>query len=313
MSAGNARPKRPEGCQPLPGRPAESARRPARWAPLPSTSLAARAAAGGARSGALQRGLGGRGTRGADGREPRGAPRRTRQPPGGARLRAQRSPGPRGARSLLTFRVHSAALRISGCSHRRSRRPAATSTAIPTQSPAIVAPADRRSADLSPRLRGGEGSASAFANHAPGPAAPPPAAQDGRRERPVEPRKPAAPRPGACRDPGGSEAGRARRSSGGSRSAPARGKPGPVYQRPPSYQPGARPLCGTSSPKPRSHPTPHPPRAQCPKFQICAQTIFLFFEGINCNVPGQGSVLNECGKRKRSRSRNQSSSSPTAW
>lgn len=73
---------------------------------------------------------------------------------GGEGPRAQRSPGPRGARSRLTFRVHSAELRISGCGNRRPRRPARTSTAAATQNPAIVASADRRSADLSPRRRG---------------------------------------------------------------------------------------------------------------------------------------------------------------
>lgn len=141
---------------------AESARRPAGQAPLPSTSLGVRAAAGGPGSGALQRDLAGRGTRVADccrtgprrSRDNRGALSARPATPRRCGLRAQRSAGPRRARSLLTFRVHSAAPLISGCGHRRPRRPTATSPAVRTQSPAIVAPADRRSADLSPRRRG---------------------------------------------------------------------------------------------------------------------------------------------------------------
>lgn len=89
---------------------------------------------------------------------PRAPPGRSPQhwpPPGGAGREAhQGSPAPRGVPSLLTFRVQSATLRISGRGDRDPRRPAVTNTEPPTQSPAIAAPADWISADLSTRRRG---------------------------------------------------------------------------------------------------------------------------------------------------------------
>lgn len=201
---GKARTPRPAAVSRSPRARAEGARRPAGWAPLPSTSLGVRAAAGGAGSGALRRDLAGRGTRVADGC--RAGPRRRRgnrpATPRRCGLRAQRSAGPRGARSLLTFRVHSAAPLISGCGHRRPRRPAATSTAVRTQSPAIVTPADRRSADLSPRRRGRRRGAQALRPITRRDRGPAPYRARGEGGRPADPGKFAAGGGGLERAPG---------------------------------------------------------------------------------------------------------------
>ena len=77
-----------------------------------------------------------------------------RPTPRGAGQAAQPSPGPREVPSLLTFTVHSATLRIKSFGHRRPRRPAVASAAAPVQNPAMAAPADQSSSDLSPQRRG---------------------------------------------------------------------------------------------------------------------------------------------------------------